>query len=138
MEKKKAFLEKFLRFGGRLELSIAVFFFFMGYVEAYLKLEVNGVPTNSLPLFYQFAAVELLILGYLLWYSAKDIERYLVIILASCVFRFIMPLWPELQAIITLWPNYLAMILLPAMIYDILSAVVTLILLKQLGYLKKK
>lgn len=133
MEKKKVFLEKFIRYGGRLELSIAVVFFCMGYIEEYLKF-----GTHSLPLFYQFAAVELLILGYLLWYSARDIERYTVIIVASCVFRFIMPAWPELQAIITLWPNPFAFLLLCGMVYDIASAVTTLIIMNQLGYLKKK
>lgn len=132
-EKKQKFLVSFIKFGGRLELSIAIVFFFMGYIEEYLKL-----GTNSLPLFYQFAAVELLILGYLLWYSAKDIERYKVIIIASCVFRFIMPLWPEMQAIITLWPNLFAVIIIPGLIYDILSACATLIMLKQLGYIGKK
>ena len=96
------------------------------------------IEYNSLPLFYQFAAVELIILGFLLWWSARDIKRYLIIIVASCFFRILMPLWPELQAIITLWPNYLAMVLIPALIYDIVSAVVTLVLLKQLGYLKKE
>lgn len=138
MEKKKEFLAKFIRFGGRLEIGIAIVFFFMGYIEEYLKLELNGVSINSLPLFYQFAGVELLILGFLLWYSAKDLERYTVIIVASCIFRFIMPLWPEMQAMITLWPNPFAIIILPGLIYDIISAVVTLTMLKQLGYLKKK
>ncbi len=132
MEKKKAFLEKFIRFGGRLEISIAIVMFFMGPIESMLKL-----GTNSLPFFYQFAGVELIILGYLLWYSARDIERYKVIIIASCIFRFIMPLWPEMQAMVTLWPNPFAIIILPGLIYDIFSAVTTLILMKQLGYLKK-
>lgn len=131
--KKQRFLVSFIKFGGRLEISIAVVFFFMGYIEEYLKL-----GTNSLPLFYQFAAVELLLLGYLLWYSARDIEQYKIIIIASCIFRFIMPLWPEMQAIVTLWPNIFAIIIIPGLIYDIASATLTLVLLKQLGYIGKK
>ncbi len=132
MEKKKRFLVGFIKFGGILEIAIGIGMFFMGYFE-----QIYEFGTDSLPLFYQFAGVELLILGYLLWYSARDIERYKVIIIASCIFRFIMPLWPEMQAMITLWPHLLAITIIPGIIYDLASASLTLVLLKQLGYLKK-
>jgi hypothetical protein len=129
---KKTFLIKFVKFGGWLEMCIAVLFFFAGYVTDYLLLP------KGLPLFYQLAAVELMILGFLLLYSARDIDRYLVIILGSCVFRFVMALGPEPYAVVTLWPNLLAVSLIPAIAYDILSAALILFLLFQLGYLRKR
>jgi len=132
MEKKRQFLQKLVRFGGWLEMSIAMVVFLMGYIEVELKL-----GTNSLPFFYQFAGVELFILGFLLWYSARDIKRYKVIIIASCIFRYIMALWPQMQAMITLWPNLFAVIIVPGLIYDIISATLTLYLLKHTGYLEK-
>ena len=121
-----------LKFGGWFEMGLAVMFFFAGYITDYLLLP------GGLPLFYQLAAVELMILGFLLLYSARDIDRYLVIILGSCVLRFAMALGPEPYAVVTLWPNLFAVSLIPAMAYDILSAAFTLLLLFQLGYLGKK
>ncbi len=155
MEKKEQFLVKFIKFGGILEIGLAFMFMFFGplikYFEVLCKetLPQSGMSCNEyvfgffdlqlgIPFFYTFAGIELLILGYLLWYSARNIETYLAIIIASCAFRFMMPLWPELHAIITLWPNPFAMVLIPAMIYDVVSAIITLVLLKQCGYLQRK
>jgi len=121
-----------LKFGGWFEMGLAVMFFFAGYITDYLLLP------GGLPLFYQLAAVELMILGFLLLYSARDIDRYLVIILGSCVLRFAMALGPEPYAVVTLWPNLFAVSLIPAIAYDVLSAALTLLLLFQLGYLKNK
>jgi len=121
-----------LKFGGWFEMGLAVMFFFAGYITDYLLLP------GGLPLFYQLAAVELMILGFLLLYSARDIDRYLVIILGSCVLRFAMALGPEPYAVVTLWPNLFAVSLIPAMAYDIISATLILFLLFQLGYLGKK
>lgn len=129
---KNTFLVKFIKFNGWVELFLAVMFFFMEYITEFLGLD------KGIPLFYQFAAVELLILGFLLLYSARDIKRYLIIILSSCVFRYIMPAGPELYAILTLWPNPFAIIMIPTFFYDIGTATITLVLLKQLGYLKKE
>ncbi len=133
MERKQKLLIFLLKFAGLAEIYFAFNFLRMGY---YLP-EWYGLEPG-LPLFYQMCGVELGIFGFLLWYSARDIERYLVIIIASCVFRLIMPLWPELNLMITHWPNQFAVIMIPSMIYDIGSAVLTLVLLKQLGYLKPK
>jgi hypothetical protein len=129
---KKTVLIILLKFGGWFEMGLAVMFLFSGYITDYLLLP------GGLPLFYQLAAVELMILGFLLLYSARDIDRYLVIILGSCVFRFAMALGPEPYAVVTLWPNLFAVSLIPAMAYDILTAALTLILLFQLGYIGRK
>ncbi len=155
MEKKRQFLISFVKFGGFLEIGLAFMFMFFGpIIKSFEVLCTETLPQSGmscmeaafgffeiplgLPFFYQFTGVELLILGFLLWYSAKDIERFLPILIASCIFRFIMPLWPELQLAITMWPNPFAKVMIPAMIYDMGSAILTLVLLKQLGYLKKK
>jgi len=133
MEKKQKLLIFLIKFAGGFELYLSLNFFSMGYfLPKWFGLE------PGMPLFYQMAGVELAILGFLVWYSARDIERYLVIIIASCVFRLIMPLWPELYLTITEWPNLFAVMMVPAMIYDIVSSVLTLVLLKQLGYIKPK
>lgn len=129
---KRTFLITFIKFAGWFELFLATMMLFMGYVVDYLDLP------KGLPFFYQFAAVELYILGYLLLYSARDIEKYSVIIVASCIFRYIMPSGPELYALITLWPSLFAKIMIPAGIYDIGSATLTLVLMKQVGALGGK
>ena len=129
---KKNVLIILLKFGGWFEMGLAVMFFFAGYITDYLLLP------GGLPLFYQLAAVELMILGFLLVYSARDIGRYLVIILGSCVLRFAMALGPEPYAVVTLWPNLLAVSLIPAMAYDILSGALILFLLFHLGYIGHK
>ena len=129
---KKTVLIRVVKFGGWFEMGLAVMFFFTGYITDHLLLP------GGLPLFYQLAAVELMILGFLLVYSARDIDRYLVIILGSCVLRFAMALGPEPYAVVTLWPNLLAVSLIPAMAYDILSAALILFLLFQLGYIGQK
>ncbi len=133
MKDKQAILLACIKYGGIFELFLAGLIFSAGSILPHWF----GIETG-LPLLYQMAGVELFILGFLLWYSAKDIERYLIIILGSCVFRFIMPLWPELYAVFTLWPNDFAIILIPAIMYDIGSAGLTLVLLKQQGYLSGK
>ena len=97
---------------------------FFGYVCQWLALD-------CIPYFYLFAAVELGVLGFLLAYSGKDIQRYLIIIIASCVFRFIMA-GPHIYTLITV-PR-LRWVLLGATIYDILSAAFTLVLLYSCGY----
>jgi hypothetical protein len=129
---KKTLLIKLVKFGGWFEMGLAVMFLFTGYITDYLLLP------GGLPLFYQLAAVELMILGFLLVYSARDIDRYLVIILGSCVLRFAMALGPEPYAVVTLWPNLLAVCLIPAMAYDIVSATLILFLLFKLGYLRNR
>lgn len=122
-----SFLKGFIIFSGILEIFFAVIFCFMNFICDYLGL-------TCLPFFYLFAAVELGILGFLLLYSARDMKRYLVIIIASCVFRYIMS-GPALYTIFTV-PEFRP-ILIGAMTYDILSATLTLILLWKGNFLTK-
>ncbi|MHA1673368.1 MAG: hypothetical protein ACTSYI_07050 [Promethearchaeota archaeon] len=83
---------RFIQFCGILEIFVALGFFFVEFFSDALALV--GIDI-SFPLFYLFAAVEFLILGFLLWYSARDLHRYRVIVYASCVFRYLMA-FPEL------------------------------------------
>ncbi|MFW9924319.1 MAG: hypothetical protein ACFFDW_13630 [Candidatus Thorarchaeota archaeon] len=122
-----SFLKRFVIFSGILEIFFAVLFCFMNFICDYLGLA-------CLPFFYLFAAVELGILGFLLLYSARDMKRYLVIIVASCIFRYIMS-GPTIYTIITV-PEFRPM-LIGAMTYDILSASLTLILLWKSNYFTK-
>lgn len=101
----------------------------------FMHIICNYLSLPCLPFFNLFAGVELLILGFLLYYSAKDINRYLVIIIASCVFRYIMA-GPAIYTMITV--ETFQAILIGAVIYDYLSATLTLLLLWKLNLLSLK
>ena len=70
-----------------------------------------------------------MIRGFLLWFSAKDVERCLIIPISSCVFRYIMAGTVEIVGIITI--PILAPVFIGALSYNILYAILTLDLLKQ-------
>lgn len=93
--------------------------------------QILNVP-NSL-FFSSASGVMLFFLGFLLWFSAKDVERFLIIPVISCIFRYVMALSVEIIAIIMI--PILAPVFLGAMVYDIFSATFTLFLLKKEGYL---
>ena len=124
---KNGFLKGFIIYSGIVEIVFAIIFCFSNFICDFFSLE-------CLPFFYLFAAVELGIFGSLLCYSARDIHRYLVIIIFSCIFRYIM-LGPGIFTAITV-PAF-RYILIGAMLYDILSATFTLILLQQCQFFKK-
>ncbi len=111
---------RFIQFSGILEILVALGFFF---VEMFSDtLATLGVDL-SFPLFYLFAAVEFLMLGFLLWYSAKDLHHYRIIVYVSCVFRYLMAV-PELVTAIRFPQMMLPLVL--GMIYDWGSASLTL------------
>jgi hypothetical protein len=126
---KENFLIKFLIFSGWLEIGFGVLFIFMDSI-----FKTLGVP-NSL-FFSSASGVMIMVLGFLLWFSAKDIQRYLIIPVSSCIFRYIMAGTVEIVGILTI--SLLAPIFIGALAYDIFSATLTLILLKQTGYLPPK
>ena len=124
----KNFQKKFIKFSGWLEIAFGVLFCFMDFVFKSLNIP------NS-PFFSIGSGVMMMILGFLLWYSARDLKRYLIIPVMSCIFRFAMVLGPTLLSL------FLIPLLIPiwifAMTYDSLSALLTLALLKKTGYLTK-
>ncbi len=124
---KEKFLKGFIIYTGIFEIIIAVFF-------TLFKLVCNYLGYDCIPLFYLMAAVELAILGILLLYSAKDLKRYLIIPVLSCAFRFIMII-PSIYTAIVI-PEF-RYILIGTMSYDVISAIVTLVLLKQCNYFSK-
>ena len=123
---KDSFLRGFLIFSGYLEIGFGLFFIF--FMDFFLK--TLGLP--NLPLFSQMAGLELSLLGFLLLYSARDIEKYLIIPIISIILRFIMPIL-EIYTMI-LYPQLIVM-LLPGALYDAISAAFTLILLKKCEYI---
>ena len=126
--KLESFLKGFLRFSGIVEIVFAVMFLGGKYICEFLEVE-------CIPFFYLFTAVELGILGFLLFYSTQDMKRYLVIIVTSCIFRYIM-LGPNIYTMITI-PSFRP-ILYGALVYDFLSASLTLFLVWKIGYFSKE
>ncbi len=123
---KENFLIKFIIFSGWLEIGFGVLFILMDGV-----FQTLSIP-NSI-FFSSASGVMIMLLGILLWYSSKDIERYLIIPVSSCIFRYIMAGTVEIVGIITI--PILAPVFIGALTYDIFSATLTLILLKQTNYL---
>ena len=119
------FLISYVKFSGWLEIGFGVLFLFMGPI-----FELLGIPVS--PFFPLAAGVMIITLGFLLWYSARDLERYLIITVSSCVFRFAM-------APIEFYCLFAIPILTPIWIfgfsYDIFSAALTLFLLKRVDIL---
>jgi hypothetical protein len=74
----------------------------------------------------------LIIFGYLLIYSAKDVKTYVIIPKMNILLRFIVQ--PVAIYNIVVVPVFIP-ILVGAMIFDIVWAIVTLLLLKKLGYI---
>ncbi|MCF2139546.1 MAG: hypothetical protein K9W44_05775 [Candidatus Lokiarchaeota archaeon] len=121
-----SFFTHFLQFSGIIEMVIAVGFFFLPLVADSFGIDLG------IPLFYLFAAVEFLTLGFLLWYAARDPKKYRIIIVSSCAFRFLMII-PELTTII-LYPQF-SLILFIGLAYDWISSIFTLISMKYLNFL---
>jgi len=122
-------LRKFIIFSGWLEIVFGVLFCFMDFI--FKSLDIPNSPFFSIA-----SGVMMIILGFLLWYSARDLKRYLIIPVMSCIFRFAMVLGPTLMSL------FLIPLLIPiwifAMTYDSFSALLTLALLKKAGYLTKE
>ena len=123
------FLKKFIIFSGWLEIAFGVLFCFMDFI--FKSLNVSNSPFFSVG-----SGVMMMILGFLLWYSARDLKRYLIIPVMSCIFRFAMVLGPTLMALFII--PLLTPIWIGAMTYDSFSALFTLALLKKTGYLTKE
>jgi len=124
----KNFLKNFIIFSGWLEIAFGILFLFMDFI-------FHSLSIPSSPFFPMASGVMMMILGFLLWFSARDIKRYLIIPVMSCVFRFIMVFGPTLLSIFLI--PILSPVWICAIIYDFLSALFTLVLLKNVGYLTK-
>jgi hypothetical protein len=95
----------------------------------------ESIGISCAPLFIQMAGVETILLGFLLWYSARNLSKYRILILVSIALRFIMPIF-EIYSAFTI-PN-MRILLICTTIYDIATAALTLILMKKFGYLSNE
>ena len=112
----------FIKFSGWFEILAAIMFFFMEPIVKAMGLETIGF-------FNVFAAICFFFMGFLLLYSAKDLERFQIIPITSCFFRFcVVPI--EFYGVVSI--PMLAPVFTFAAVYDIVSATVTLILMKKL------
>ena len=122
---KNEFLIKFIKFSGWLEIIFGIIFLF---VDPFMQ--ILGIPNFSF--WNWFAGVTLFYMGVLLLYSGKDLEKFKIIPIVSSIFRFTMVVASMITAIIE--PRFMFMVFIS--IYDFGSALLTLILIKQCGYLK--
>ena len=125
--KKEEFLIWFIKFSGILEILFGISIIAMTPLMNLLELP-------NFPFWEWSFGLSLASMGILLWYSGRDLERYLIIPLVSIFFRLILA-GIELYVAITVPKMFY--FLLGGAIYDVFSPLLTIILLKQLNYLDK-
>ncbi|MHA1229868.1 MAG: hypothetical protein ACTSRP_01160 [Candidatus Helarchaeota archaeon] len=121
-------LKIFLQFCGIVEVIIGLILIFIAPV-------IEALGLSTIPILNQMAGVEMMILGMLLWYSAKDVKKYMIIIFGSLMLRYVMPIFEILGAFTIL---SMFTFLIGASIYDLSTATITILLLMREGYLFKK
>ncbi|MHA1563146.1 MAG: hypothetical protein ACTSPA_13595 [Promethearchaeota archaeon] len=125
--KKEEFLVWFIKFSGILEILFGITI--IAITPLMDLLELPNFP------FWEWSfGLSLAFLGFLLWFSSKDLERYIIIPVSSIVFRFILS---GFELYIALTVPQLFPFLLSGAIYDILSPIFTIFLLKRSGYIFK-
>jgi len=121
-------LKWLLIIGGIVETILGIFFIFIHLFVASMGLSIE------IPIFPQMAGCILIVFGYLLNYSAKDVKTYVIIPKMNILLRFIV--LPAAIYNMVVVPPFIP-ILLGAVIYDMVWAILVLILLNKLGYLMK-
>jgi len=125
--KKEEFLVWFIKFSGILEILFGITI--IAITPLMDLLELPNFP------FWEWSfGLSLAFLGFLLWFSSKDLERYIIIPVSSIVFRFILS---GFELYIALTVPQLFPFLLSGAIYDIISPIFTIFLLKRSGYIFK-
>ena len=130
---KEEFLPVWIKFSGWLEIIFGI----MMVLFIAPMIITSGVQT--IPFWTQFAGISLAFMGILLLYSAKDIETYKIIPIVSCFYRLIVFI-AEIYFVISYFtaPPIVVMPIFVAMFYDAGSAIFTLWILNDLGYMKNK
>ncbi|MHA1300070.1 MAG: hypothetical protein ACTSO9_11670 [Candidatus Helarchaeota archaeon] len=123
---KDNFLKGFIFFSGCFEILVSFLFIFL------MDFVVKSIGLSSIPLFSQIAGVELFILGTLLVYSTRDLKKFIIIPITSIIFRLVMAVVEMYNAI--LFPQLMVFLILGSM-YDAVSALLTLVLLKKCDYI---
>ena len=126
---KSMLLKWLLLIGGYFELIVGVIFIFM-----HLFIESFGVPAG-VPMFSQLSGLFFICFGILLLYSAKDLEKYIVIIKVNILFRFLVQPFVIYNSI--LFPDF-GLLLIITSLYDLVWSILMIVLLRQCGYLWSK
>ncbi len=114
--------------GGIVEIIIGSLFLFLDIIFEQIGLE-------NIPIFTQMAGSFLLCYGILLVYSARDVEKYLIIPLVNIFARVIIVIFSIIS--IFDYPEFMG-ILLFAIPYDTLWSIIMIILLKKREIIFKK
>jgi hypothetical protein len=132
MEKKR-FLIGFIKYSGWLEI---IFGLMLIFVMNDLMIQLG---LQNMAFWMQFGGISLLYMGIILYISGRNLEKYSIIPIISSIFRFTMVIAEIVCIIYYLSVNPMfAYIISGATVYDFGSAVFTLILMKQNGYLLNK
>lgn len=125
--KKEEFLVWFIKFSGILEILFGITIIAMTPLMELLEL-----PNFA---FWEWSfGLSLAFLGFLLWFSSKDLERHIIIPISSIIYRFILS---GFELYIALTVPQLFPFLLSGAIYDIISPILTIFLLHRSGYIFK-
>jgi len=127
MEKEKV-LKCWVIFGGIVEILLGPMFLFL---DSSMKL----MSIMTFPLFNQVAGAFVLCYGILLLWAALEMENRAIIPFLNVVIRIIVVSFSI--AGISTTPESFMILLIPAMIFDVLWALFTIILLFKCGYLSK-
>lgn len=116
--------------GGLFELLMGIVIFFAGDVVIAVS---GGSPIPVFPLYWRTMGLLAIALGSLQTHASRNVERYVAIpIAASCV-RLVLPILTYLQMLDS--PS-MGGALVVSSIFDFLLAVITLLLLYQVGLLR--
>ncbi len=133
---KEEFLPKWINFSGKLEIVFGVVFALIFPI----LMNFFGIQSD-LTFWIQFSGVSLTFMGIQLYYSARDVEKFVFIPIISSFYRFIVVILEVLCVIEGFGLNAQAQMFTTAIgiasIYDGGSALFTLLILKEVGYLKK-
>jgi hypothetical protein len=114
--------------GGIVEIAIGLFFLGLDFVFEQFGLK-------NIPIFTQMAGTFLFCYGILLVYSARDIEKFLIVPLVNIIARVIMVIFSILS--IFEYPEFIV-ILLFAIPYDLVWSILMIIFLKKREIILKK
>ena len=126
--KKEELLVWFIKFSGILEIIFGIII--IAITPLMELLELPDFP------FWEWSfGLSLAFMGFLLWFSSKDLERYMIIPVSSIIFRFILS---GFELYVALTVPQLFPFLLSGAIYDIISPILTIFLLQRSGYIFKR
>jgi hypothetical protein len=125
--KKEDFLVWFIKFSGILEIIFGI-----TIIAITPLMELLELP--NFPFWEWSFGLSLAFMGFLLWFSSKDLKRYIIIPVSSIIFRFILS---GFELYVALTVPQLFPFLLSGAIYDIISPILTIFLLQRSGYIFK-